>query len=85
MNAVELEAGKASAAEIRGQLSHPIIDSDAHWLEFGPMVQRRMYEIGGEKALAGFTGTQEIVPLQEMGPTGRAHMGYGHQGFGCFR
>ena len=81
MNTVEPETGKASAAEIRGQLSHPIIDSDAHWLEFGPMVQRRMYEIGGEKALEGFTGTQEIVPLQEMGPTGRAHMGYGHPGF----
>ena len=81
MNTVEPETRKPSAAEIRGQLSHPIIDSDAHWLEFGPMVQRRMYEIGGEKALEGFTGTQEIVPLQEMGPTGRAHMGYGHPGF----
>ena len=81
MNTTETKQEKMSAAEIRGGLTHPIIDSDAHWLEFGPLIQERMYEIGGEKALAGFTGTQEIVPIQELGPDGRAHMGYGHPGF----
>ena len=66
MSTTETETTRASAAEIRDGLTHPIIDSDAHWLEFGPLVQERMYEIGGEKALAGFTGTQEIVPIQGL-------------------
>ena len=75
MNNTDVKQEESTAAEIRGNLTHPIIDSDAHWLEFGPLVQERMHQIGGEKALAGFTGTQEIVPIQEMGPDGRAHMG----------
>lgn len=70
-----------TAAEIHGQLTHPIIDSDAHWLEFGPYVRERLLAIGGDKALAGFTGLKEIVPIQEMGPEGRAHLGIGHPGF----
>ena len=70
-----------TAAEIHKQLNHPIIDSDAHWLEFGPYVRQRLLEIGGEKAAAGFTGSEEIVPIQEMGPEGRAHLGIGHPGF----
>ena len=46
MTTIETEQGKISAAEIRGGLTHPIIDSDAHWLEFGPLVQERMHQIG---------------------------------------
>ena len=49
-------------------MTHPVIDSDAHWLEFGPLVIERMRQIGGDIAAAGFTGTQEIVPVQAMGP-----------------
>ena len=30
------------ASEIHAQLGHPVIDSDAHWLEFGPLVVERM-------------------------------------------
>ena len=70
-----------TATQIRQQLTHPVIDSDAHWLEFGPYVKERLLDIGGEKAAAGFTGLQEIVPIQEMGPDERAHLGLGHPGF----
>jgi predicted TIM-barrel fold metal-dependent hydrolase len=70
-----------TAADISAQIEHPIIDSDAHWLEFGPYVQERLLAIGGDKALAGFTGIQEVATIQEMGPDQRAHMGYGHPGF----
>jgi predicted TIM-barrel fold metal-dependent hydrolase len=69
------------ARQIRDQLSHPIIDSDAHWLEFGPLAQERMRQIGGDKAVAGFTGIAEIVPVQQMGPAERARRGLGHPGF----
>ena len=50
-------------AEINAQLAHPIIDSDAHWLEFGPYVEQRLLEIGGEKAARGFTGLGEIEKI----------------------
>lgn len=70
-----------TAAEINAQLTHPIIDSDAHWLEFGPYVKQRLTEIGGEKAAAAFTGLQEIVSIQSMGPDERARLGLGHPGF----
>ncbi len=70
-----------TAAEIHARLSHPVIDSDAHWLEFGPYVRERLRAIGGDTAAAGFTGIEEIVPVQEMGPHERARMGYGHPGF----
>ena len=43
-----------SAAEVRSQLGHPVIDADGHWLEFGPVVRERIREIGGDKALEGF-------------------------------
>ena len=69
------------ARQIRAQLTHPVIDSDAHWLEFGPLVIERMRQIGGDVAAAGFTGTQEIVPVQAMGPGERARRGLGHPGF----
>lgn len=70
-----------TARQINAQLPHPIIDSDAHWLEFGPLVQERLAAIGGEKARAGFSGLAEIVGIQQMGPAGRAHLGVGHPGF----
>jgi predicted TIM-barrel fold metal-dependent hydrolase len=44
-------------------------------------VKQRLTDIGGEKAAAGFTGLQEIVPIQAMGPEERAHRGLGHPGF----
>ena len=69
------------ARQIRSQLTHPVIDSDAHWLEFGPLVVERMRQIGGDVAAAAFTGTQEIVPVQAMGPAERARRGLGHPGF----
>lgn len=69
------------AQAVHAQLDHPIIDSDAHWLEFGPLVMERMREIGGEKAAAAFDGLQDIVPVQEMGPEGRRDKRIGHPGF----
>ena len=44
----------SQAAALHGQLKHPVIDSDGHWLEFGPLVVERMEKIGGAKAVEGF-------------------------------
>lgn len=36
-----------SSQEIHARLPHPVIDSDAHWLEFGPMMKERIAKIAG--------------------------------------
>src|SRR5207244_3879955 len=35
-------------------LSHPIIDADGHWIEFGPYVRQQLKRIGGDRAVEGF-------------------------------
>ena len=71
-----------NASEVRASLSHPVIDSDAHWLEFGPMVIERLRAIGGEKAASAFTGLEEEVGVvQAMGPDERRQKRLGHPGF----
>ncbi len=40
--------------QIRAQLSHPIIDADGHWVEYGPVVVEHLRRIGGDDAAEGF-------------------------------
>ena len=42
------------ASTIRAGLSHPVIDADGHWIEYGPHITRRLKEIAGEPAVQGF-------------------------------
>jgi predicted TIM-barrel fold metal-dependent hydrolase len=46
--------GHIQASKLRARLSHPVIDADGHWLEFGPVVREQLRKIGGEKAVEGF-------------------------------
>jgi predicted TIM-barrel fold metal-dependent hydrolase len=46
--------GHLTAAQIRARVSHPIIDADGHWLEFGPVVREQLRKIGGDLAVEGF-------------------------------
>jgi predicted TIM-barrel fold metal-dependent hydrolase len=46
--------GHLSPAQIRAQLSHPVIDADGHWLEFGSVVSEQIRRIGGNRAAEGF-------------------------------
>ena len=41
-------------ARIRSRLSHPVIDSDGHVMEFLPLVRDYVGEIGGARAVDGF-------------------------------
>jgi predicted TIM-barrel fold metal-dependent hydrolase len=41
-------------AELRSRLNHPVIDSDGHWVEFGPQLMDCLREVGGSKAIDGF-------------------------------
>lgn len=44
----------ASAKEIRQGLDHPVIDSDGHWIEYGPHLVRGLKQLGGDAAVNGF-------------------------------
>ncbi len=59
-----------AAAQLRARLNHPVIDSDGHWVEFGPQLNDYLKRIGGSKALDGFKSRPTevwhlTVPLQE--------------------
>ncbi|HZO81169.1 MAG TPA: amidohydrolase family protein [Candidatus Binataceae bacterium] len=61
--------GSASAA-LRARLSHPVIDSDGHWVEFGPQLFDYLREVGGTRAVEGFRARpfeawHLTVPLKE--------------------
>ena len=60
----------SDAAQLRARLNHPVIDSDGHWVEFGPQLNDYLKRIGGSKALDGFKSRPTevwhlTVPLAE--------------------
>ena len=44
------------AARIRARLSHPVIDSDGHWLEFEPAALDYLRQVGGERIVERYKG-----------------------------
>jgi predicted TIM-barrel fold metal-dependent hydrolase len=54
--------GHAEARKIRARLSHPVIDADGHWLEFGPLMREEFRRIGGEAAVEGLAMASQRVP-----------------------
>ena len=68
--------------EVRAKMNHPVIDSDAHYMEFGPMVKERLRKIGGDKIADAFDGFQQSIekPLR-MTPEERMHKRVTHGGF----
>ena len=53
-----------SSAKIRASLSHPVVDADGHWLEFGPLIRGQLRKIGGDKAVEGFSMFPKLVQNQ---------------------
>jgi predicted TIM-barrel fold metal-dependent hydrolase len=58
------------AAQLRARLNHPVIDSDGHWVEFGPQLNDYLMRFGGSKVLDGFKSRPTevwhlTIPLQE--------------------
>jgi predicted TIM-barrel fold metal-dependent hydrolase len=59
-------------AQIRSSLSHPIVDGDGHWLEYGPVFSEKMRKAGGDKAADGFlTALQSTTNALKMTPDQR--------------
>ncbi len=50
--------GHPNPAAIRARLTHPVIDADGHWLEFGPVVGEQLKKIGGSAAADGFASVR---------------------------
>jgi len=54
--------GHSDATRIHGRLSHPIIDADGHWLEYGPVMREEFRRIGGDAAVEGLEMASQRVP-----------------------
>jgi len=50
--------GHPNPAAIRARLTHPVIDADGHWLEFGPVLGEQLRKIGGSAAADGFASVR---------------------------
>ena len=72
----------SKAALVRSRLSHPIVDADGHWLEYGPCIKKSLRRIGGDDAADGYAlfGTQMTEEL-DMTVAQRRHERIGQQGF----
>ncbi|HZP37689.1 MAG TPA: amidohydrolase family protein [Methylomirabilota bacterium] len=54
--------GHVDPRTLRSRLSHPIIDADGHWLEYGPVMREAFRKIGGEAAVEGLALASQRVP-----------------------
>jgi predicted TIM-barrel fold metal-dependent hydrolase len=53
--------GKHGPAEIKAKLDHPIIDGDAHWVEYDPVFSEQMRKAGGNQAADGFLAAMAVT------------------------
>jgi len=54
--------GHTDASRLRARLSHPIIDADGHWIEYGPVMAREFQRVGGEAAAEAWAVASARVP-----------------------
>ncbi len=68
------------ARAIRSRLEYPVIDSDGHWLETGPLLRDYLAKVGGSKAVEGLRVRNEMV-ASVLGLTddGRRHQRLGQE------
>ena len=72
--------GSQSARALRAGLSHPVIDADGHWIEYGPHLARELKRIGGDAARDGFLHFgRRITETLKMGLDGRRETRHGQE------
>ena len=72
----------SEAANLRGRLSHPVIDADGHWLETGPVDVEALTKIGGDAARRGIQLNGERVRRSlSMTPKERRHENVAQEAF----
>ena len=58
-----MSAGKQYYPEkVRSQLTHPVIDGDGHWIEYGPVFAEKMRKAAGDKAADGMLRHMARIP-----------------------
>jgi predicted TIM-barrel fold metal-dependent hydrolase len=75
-------SGQTEARKLRARLSHPIIDADGHWLEYGPVMREEFRRIGGEAAVEALALASARVPnALKMSVAERARRRVGMEAF----
>src|SRR5688572_22907744 len=54
--------GLTGARQLRSRLSHPIVDADGHWIEYGPVMKEEFRRIGGTAAVEAYEVASQRVP-----------------------
>ena len=54
--------GQTDARKLHARLSHPVIDADGHWIEYGPVMKEEFRRIGGEAAAEALAVATQRVP-----------------------
>ena len=74
--------GHLDARTLRTRLTHPVIDADGHWLEYGPVMREEFRRIGGEAAVEGLALASQRVPnALKMSVAERARRRVGQEAF----
>jgi predicted TIM-barrel fold metal-dependent hydrolase len=55
-------SGLTEAHQLRSRLSHPIVDADGHWIEYGPVMKEEFRRIGGTAAVEAYEFASQRVP-----------------------
>src|SRR4030095_7273618 len=68
--------------EIRKGLTHPVIDGDGHWVEYGPVFAEQIRKVTGDLGANGFLQSQRRgADALSMPPQQRAEKGVAMEGF----
>src|SRR5438876_7745791 len=74
--------GQTEARKLRDRLSHPVIDADGHWIEYGPVMREEFRRIGGDAAAEAFDLASSRVPSSlKMSVAERAKKRVGMEAF----
>jgi predicted TIM-barrel fold metal-dependent hydrolase len=74
--------GHPTPAQIRSRLSHPVIDADGHWLEYGPVFSEHMRKVGGDLAADAFLAIGRATKqVQTSSVAERQRRRLGQEGF----
>ncbi|HLW71557.1 MAG TPA: amidohydrolase family protein [Candidatus Binataceae bacterium] len=73
------------AQQLRARLSHPVIDSDGHWVEYQPMILDYVRKVAGNKAADGFKSRDDVVAqIISMSNAERRDQGRAQQAWWAF-
>ena len=57
-----LTNGQTDARKLRSRLTHPVIDADGHWTEYGPVMREEFRRIGGDAAVEALAIQSQRIP-----------------------